>query len=363
MSRIISIGTASPPYSVDQNTILDYMQHAYDNETASRKLNALFHSSGIYKRYSAVPDFDGRHHPDNFFSRPIPEIEKRLGKFKETAVELAIQAVSNALEKLHTDIVTMEFSHLITVTCTGILAPGIDSMLMEKLELPNDIFHTSLNFLGCNAAFPSMKIADAIARTEANARILVVCVELCTLHFQPKDNTDNLLSNTIFGDGAAAYIVVNDEYARLNNLRGLNMKGHYASLLHDGKDLMGWNITPVNFEMILSPKIPDFIGDNMLELMPKIWRNLQLLPEKIDYWAVHPGGRKILDIFKKKMNLGDEKMVYSYRILNDFGNMSSATILFVISEILKNNLKQGDIVFSMGFGPGISIDTSWFTYA
>jgi predicted naringenin-chalcone synthase len=254
-------------------------------------------------------------------------------------------------------------THLITVTCTGLYAPGFDTEIMEQLNLPNDIFRTSINFMGCNAAFPAMKIADLIAKTDDNAKILIVCVELCTLHFQAKDNNDNLLSNTIFGDGAAAVLVVSEKAAKQKNLKGLGMEGFYSLLLGKGKDFMGWNIKPLNFEMILDPAIPDFIGENVKDIVLKAGMILNFKYTEIDKWAVHPGGKKILDAVKKQLELSTDDLQYSYKVLAEYGNMSSPTILFVLNEMMYANHKPNESIFAIGFGPGLSIETAKFTYA
>ena len=137
----------------------------------------------------------------------IPTVLDRSDIYKEHAVSLAMDALHDSFGKMNTSMAEFGITHLITVTCTGIYAPGIDVALIEQLNLPQDIFHTSFNFLGCNAAFPAIKLGDMIAKTDENAKVLIVCVELCTLHFHPRNNHDNLLSNTLFGDGAAAVII------------------------------------------------------------------------------------------------------------------------------------------------------------
>ena len=364
MSKIISIGTAVPKYGTKQSTLLDFMHTAYKDDSASRKLKILFHHSGINTRYSVIPDFDTsntEHYLFNGNPNP-PTVEKRLGQYKENAVSLAIDAIQNSLQKINTTVAEFGITHLITVSCTGIYAPGIDTEIMEQLDLPNDIFHTSINFMGCNAAFPALKIADMIAKTDEKAKVLVVCVELCTLHFQPKDNHDNLLSNTIFGDGAAAVIVVSDTAAKQNHQNGLVLNGFYSLLLNKGKDLMGWNITPVNFEMVLDAKIPEFIGEEVNDVVLKAGKKLNITPSAINKWAIHPGGKKILDTIKKELQLNDEDMQYSYKVLNEFGNMSSPTILFVLNEIMQAEHKPNETIFSIGFAPGLSIETALFTY-
>jgi predicted naringenin-chalcone synthase len=365
MSKIISIGTAVPGYGTEQSTILDFMQAAYNDDIASRKLKLLFKYSGIKTRYSVVSDFDKSKSKRSFFNKnqTAPTVEKRLNLFKEQAILLAIEAIQNSIKRLNTTIAEFGITHLITVSCTGLFAPGIDAELIEQLNLPNDIFHTAINFQGCNAAFPALKLGDMIAKTDENAKVLIVCVELCTLHFQPKNNHDNLLSNTIFGDGAAAAVVVSDSYAKLNHKSGMTINGFYSLLLKKGKDLMGWNITPVNFEMILDSKVSEFIGDEVDDVVLKAGKKLNITPEKIDKWAIHPGGKKILDTIKKQLQLTDADLQYSYKILDEYGNMSSPTILFVLNELMQADHKPDETIFSIGFGPGISIETALFSYA
>ncbi|NVO11833.1 MAG: type III polyketide synthase [Bacteroidales bacterium] len=364
MSRIISIGTSVPLYGTKQGVILNYMHDAYGNEEVSRKLNILFNHSGIETRYSVVSDFANPKKETHLLNgvQGLKNVEERMNIFKENAVSLAIRAIQNSIEKINTTVSNFGFTHLITVSCTGLYAPGIDAELVEQLNLPNDIFRTSINFLGCNAAFHALKLGDMIARTEEDAKVLIVCVELCTLHFQPKNNHDNLLSNTIFGDGAAALIITSDSYGKKHQHKGLSIDGFYSLLLSNGKNLMGWNITPVNFEMILDSRVPEFIGDEIESIILKASKKFNIQPESINNWAIHPGGKKILDTIKKQLQLADIDLHYSYKILSEYGNMSSPTILFVLNEILESQLKSNETIFSIGFGPGISIETALFTY-
>lgn len=364
MSKIISIGTAVPEYGTEQSVILGFMKDAYCDDVASRKLNVLFKHSGISTRYSTIPDFDKTKLKNVLFNekQDTSTVENRLTVFKEKAIPLAIEAITNALKKINANISDFGITHLITVSCTGLYAPGIDAELIEELNLPNDIFHISVNFLGCNAAFHALKIADLITRSDDNAKVLIVCVELCTLHFQPKNNHDNLLSNTIFGDGAAAVIITSDKYQNNPTQNSLVINGFYSLLLPKGKDLMGWNITPVNFEMILDAKIPDFIGNEINTIILKASEKFNIEPNSIKKWAVHPGGKKILDTIKKELQLNDDDLKYSYKILDEYGNMSSPTILFVLNELMEAKQNKNDSIFSIGFGPGLSIETALFRF-
>jgi predicted naringenin-chalcone synthase len=363
-SKIIAVGTAVPDFGSRQETILAFMQHAYQEPVASRKLNMLFMQSGISKRYSVVPDFLNHGNEVLFKNEEEkPDIHKRTLEFKLHAITLAVNAIKQACRKINSSIDNLGITHLITVTCTGLHAPGLDAGLIETLNLPPDIFHTSLNFLGCNAAFPALKIADTIVRADNSARVLVVCVELCTLHFQPKGNSDNLLSNTIFGDGSAAVFMVSENAPEFKSNSGLVVRNFYSSLLLNGKDLMGWNLTPLNFEMVLNSGLPRFLGDELNLLKEKIATAFQIQFKDVNHWAVHPGGKRVLDEVKMQLQFTHGELDCSYNVLQNYGNMSSPTVLFVLSEILNNGIKNADTVLCMGFGPGISVDTALMEYA
>lgn len=364
MTKIISIGTAVPQHRTKQAAILEFMHVVYNNEIASRKLNVLFNNSGIDERYSVIPDFDKTKNEHVFFNGTPTKanVDSRINVFKERAIPLAVEAIQEAYKKLDTSIEEFGVTHLITVTCTGLSAPGIDVELMTRLHLKDDIYHTSVNFLGCNAAFHALKIADMICKTDPGAKVLVVCVELCTLHFQPKDNHDNLLSNTIFGDGAAAVVITSGRQSDGQHHKGLTIDGFYSLLLNKGKKLMGWDVTPVNFEMILNAGIPEFIGSEVESIVERATARFNISPAEINKWAIHPGGKKIIDTIKKRLKLTDDDVNSAYKVLNEYGNMSSPTILFVFNELLEKEFEEGSAVFSIGFGPGLSIETALMRY-
>lgn len=361
-SRIVSIGTAVPGYSSTQQTILNFMHMEYQNTLASRKLNLLFHQSAIQSRHSVIPDFSDANERLLFpFTHKLPNVTERMDVYRKESLPLAKNAVEDAFNYIGSNVAQFGITHLITVTCTGIYAPGLDVELLQELNLPDDTFRTSVNFLGCNAAFPALKIADSIVKAQPDARVLIVSVELCTIHFCPKDNSDNLLSNTIFGDGAAAVIVVSDAIAKEMNLKGFVLDGFYPVVLKKGKELMGWNITSLNFEMILDSGVAEFLGQELDSLMVSVAQKLNLTKEAIHHWAVHPGGKKILDTVQRGLSLNNNELKHSYNVLRRHGNMSSPTILFVLKELLKSQPTSGETVFAMGFGPGISIETASMT--
>lgn len=358
-SRIVSIGTAVPDYLTSQNAILNFMHKEYQDTTASRKLNILFHQSAIESRHSVVPDFSDTDERSLFpLTHELPNVSDRMDVYRKQSLPLAVKAVDAAFKNLHSSVESFGITHLITVTCTGIYAPGLDIELFQELNLPQDTFRTALNFLGCNAVFPALKIADSIVKSHTNAKVLIVSVELCTLHFRPKNDSDNLLSNTIFGDGAAALVMISEAAAEDRHLEGFTLNGFLPVLLKKGKDLMGWNITSVNFEMILDSGVAEFLGQELEVLMAEVAEKLEMTPPMIHHWAVHPGGKKILDTIQRGLHLENNELKHSYEVLRNFGNMSSTTILFVLNELFKSRPKSGETIFAMGFGPGISIETA-----
>jgi predicted naringenin-chalcone synthase len=365
MSRLVSIGTAVPKHLTPQATILEFMHSAYYSDTASRKLNILFNHSGIDQRYSVLPDFDKKRNRHVFFNG-VPskaDVEDKMNVFKQEALPLAVSAIQELFRNMKASPSDLPVTHLITVTCTGLYSPGLDVALIKELDLPNDIFHTAVNFMGCNAAFHALKMADLIVRSNPDANVLIVCVELCTLHFQPKNNPDHLLSNTIFGDGAAAVLVTDDVRAEAEKYEGFKLEGFYSLVLNEGKSLMGWDLAASNFEMTLNAGIPSFIGKEASYIVGKIIQHFSISPESIHEWAIHPGGKRILDTIQNELQLPQHKMKHSYQVLKEYGNMSSPTILFVLNELIKKGAEENKTILSIGFGPGLSIESALLTHA
>jgi len=247
-----------------------------------------------------------------------------------------------------------EITHLITVTCTGLSAPGLDLQLMELLNLPKNIFRTSVNFMGCYAAIHALKLADTIAMTDPDARILIVCTELFTLHFQQKATTDNITSSLLFGDGSAAVLVTGSA----DSSDGFPLIGFYGEVIPRGKQDMSWELSSTGFAMTLTSYVPSLIEEDFEKLVNQSLARQGCTRDQITQWAIHPGGRRILESIEKSLSLPKEKLETSYQILKEYGNMSSPTILFVLKQILadlKNTPNQK--VFGAAFGPGLTMET------
>lgn len=356
---IAGIGKQLAGFRFRQEDVLDYMKQSYNDNTASRKLAILSRQSGINQRYSVVPDFNiGCENPGLFDRKAKPLLEKRMEVYKNSALSMAIAAVDNAFSKLQGKLEPKQVTHVLTVSCTGLYAPGLSTQLIEHYNLPETTFHTGINFMGCNASFPALRLADLIVKADQDAVVIIVCVEICTIHFQPKDNDDNLLANTIFSDGAAAMVITSGESARMRGFTGIEILGFSSLTLNKGKSLMAWDVNSINFEMVLSPDIPGFIGGNVKYLSEKLTAEFGLDNLQNVKWAIHPGGKRILDEFVYQMGIQKEDISESYKILSEFGNMSSVTIIFVLDEILSNNGFTGPLI-EVGFGPGISIESAF----
>ena len=355
MSKIISIGTAVPDYKHQQDEILGFMQRVFAlGEADKRKLKFLYRQGGIETRYSAIPDFSLPTNEWKFFSptenlEPFPVLEKRMQWYQQYAATLSLKAILSCREKF----IDQKITHLITVSCTGMCAPGLDLELLELLQLPATTFRTSVNFMGCYAAIHALKIADAFCNADKNANVLIVCTELCTLHFQKEQTIDNITSSMLFSDGAAAVLVSgNDEQ------EGLRIDHFYSTVAAKGRQDMVWELSSKGFLMTLSGYVADLIEENFDELVTNALTAADLDKEKITHWCIHPGGKKILEAVHKSLGFTNGQLQHCYDVLKDYGNMSSPTVLFVLQKIMKSldGSKKNEI-FGAAFGPGLTMET------
>jgi predicted naringenin-chalcone synthase len=207
--------------------------------------------------------------------------------------------------------------------------------------------------MGCYAAIHGLKIADAICRSEKNAKVMIVCTELCTLHFQKEPTIDNIASSLLFGDGAAAVLVTNSEY----NKKGLKLDQFYSEVISKGKKDMAWELSSSGFLMTLSGFVPELLEEDFNPLVTKVLEKAHVDRKEIAQWCVHPGGRRILDAIHRSLSFTNGDLKYSYETLKEVGNLSSATILFVLKKIMNSGLTTGQRVFGAAFGPGLTMET------
>ena len=351
-SSIVSIGVSNPGAPILQSEIARFMQLAHQlDEIEGRKLEFIYRKTGIESRHSVLQDFDKKSVDDfTFFPKnkslgPFPGTKARMEVFQKTAPDLAAEAATSCMHQPGESINAL--THLILVSCTGMVAPGVELQLMQKLGLADTVERYCVHFMGCYAAFTGLKLADKILRAEPEARVLLVSVELCTLHFQKEYSEDNLLANSLFGDGAAAALVMNSN-------KGLRLKSYLSQVLRDGDQDMAWGIGDFGFEMKLSKYIPVLLDKGIRQLKEVFEDKFKL--SQIRNFAIHPGGKQILQKVQEAFELSPEVNIHALDVLRQFGNMSSATILFVLDRILKDESVQGEIL-AMGFGPGLTLET------
>jgi predicted naringenin-chalcone synthase len=357
MSYITSIATANPENKISQTTIADFMVKAmglsHDDE---RKLRALHRMSGIDTRYSVLPDY-ARSHNFDFYpngDEPFPSTKQRLSLFQKHAVHLSVSASEKCFSKI-SDLKRSEVTHLVVVSCTGMYAPGLDIDLVKALGLKSTIERTSINFMGCYAAFNALKLANTFCDQSEDAKVLVVCTELCSIHFQRESTDDNLLANSLFADGSAALLVEGVPRS------GMNLKpvSFFCDIATEGEHDMAWTVGDLGFEMRLSSYVPDVIQRGIKKLTASLLQKTSQKFSNISYFAIHPGGKKILEAIESELGLTKSQNQYAYEVLKNFGNMSSPTVLFVLNEVCKNlnGIDGGKRILSFAFGPGLTLES------
>ena len=347
MSFITHFGTSLPKFKNSQRDIQKFMLELSDaSETEKRKMGLMYARSGIETRYSVVPDYscdinDRVFFPKNKTLSPFPSLENRMKIYEKEAVSLGVEAVKDAIKEVE----SVKFTHLISVSCTGLSAPGLDVALVEALNLPTDIVRTSINFMGCYAAIHALKQADAICKSQKDAKVLIVLVELCTLHFQKENTIDFITSNLLFGDGAACCIVENSNC-------GLEIQSFYSKLYLEKQDSMAWHVSSSGFLMSLKSEVPAIIEENLPSFVASSIEKSKVL--QIDNWVIHPGGKSILESSVKALNIKREALAGSFEVLKNFGNMSSCSLVFILKNLIQIDNQH---TFVAGFGPGITMES------
>jgi predicted naringenin-chalcone synthase len=354
-SSIVSIGLSNPGAPIPQAEISRFMQLAHQLDAQERrKLDFLYRKSGIDSRHSVLDDFqteevsDFTFFPKNKELHPFPGTAARMQVFEEKGPELAEQAVRSALQQAEVE--ANSLTHLILISCTGMVAPGLELDLMRRLGIPSSVERYCIHFMGCYAAFTGLRLADQLVKANPKARVLVVSVELCTLHFQKEYTEDNLLANSLFGDGAAAALVMQSE-------KGLQIKNYFSEVLWEGEKDMAWKIGDFGFEMRLSQYIPSLLNQGIRRLRDLFEAKFNF--SQVKHVAIHPGGKQILIQVQEAFGLSPEVNQHALEVLRTCGNMSSASILFVLERMLQDSSIQGDIL-ALGFGPGLTLETTHY---
>ncbi len=345
------IATAVPPHDV-HGAFIDLAMAFLPEGTERSLFRRMVRMSQIEHRYSVLEpvagengawsDTEGLYVPGNF-----PPTTRRMEVFERFAPRLARCALNKlAVSEEERRAVT----HVIVTSCTGLYAPGLDFDIVEHLGLSRSVERTMIGFMGCYAAINALKSAHHIIRSEPESRVLILNLELCTLHMQETPNLEQLLSFLLFADGCAASLVS----ARP---QGLAIDSFFALQIPKSSGLITWRISELGFDMHLSGQVPGELRRALEEVGSEITRGSD--PASIDLWAVHPGGRTILDAVEKGLELKPEALADSRLILAQFGNMSSATVMFVLQQMMRR-AQPGEQGCAMSFGPGVAAETMLF---
>ena len=359
-SYLSSIGISLPQYRINQKNAASNFSFLLGLDNARKIiLEKIFENTTIEHRYSVLDDYVKSPGEFTFFSNtedghPIPTTAMRMKIYQASAIDLALEAVKKCLNQPN-GCKHKEITHLITVSCTGMYAPGIDVDLTLKLGLNKDVQRICINFMGCHGAFPALRVADAICQSNKNACVLVVCIELSSLHLERSQAVDNIVSSALFSDGCAAALVkgnTSDEPC-------IKLEDFHSTLINKTSDLMTWTIGNHGFHIFLSGQVANSLEEDVGDLIRAFLQNSKVQLRDIDLFAIHPGGIRILEACEKAFEINTDKNRFSRETLKDYGNMSSVTILFVLKNIMQGLYKKdsGRKMVAVGFGPGLTLET------
>jgi len=340
---IQGIGSSVPQHSVTQFEAANFLTQGSEDEKQAHLLQRLFRKTGIQKRHIAWRS-NSLKIPNN-----LGGTRDRMCYFENAAPALSIAAASNAIKQ--SGIPISQISHLITASCTGFFAPGIDIALIKALELSTSVSRTNVGFMGCHGAFNGLKVAAGLCGDGESA--LLVCTELCSLHVQASQLEQHAVANSLFADGAAAVV---GTQCQSNDLA---LTSSISKIVPDSEELMSWKVTDTGFVMTLSPHVSEVIANELHNLISPWLSTHALRIEDIGGWAIHPGGPKILEVIAETLGLSEEQMSASRKIFTEYGNMSSPTVLFILEELLRQRISPPFVM--LGFGPGLAIEAILFT--
>lgn len=353
---LTGLGLATPQFQISQQDACRLTLDMSCDAPEQRDLMSLiYRHSGVQTRGSVVlraatgtlaereEFFLEREHP---LDRG-PGTAARMQVYEREALPLALQAARAALSEA--DCLPREITHVVAASCTGFGAPGIDVGLVQQLRLPPSTQRFLLGFMGCHGSFNALSLASALVKADASAVVLVCAVELCSLHHFYGWDAEKVVANALFADGAGAAICRSE--TRDDTWRIVR---HGSVVLENTADAMSWNIGDHGFEMTLSKELPALIEQHLGRWMTKFLEQEHLTLDQVGSWAIHPGGPRILDACRRSLGIAEDQLAVSREVLAQHGNMSSATIFFVLDQLRQRNAPRP--IVALGFGPGLSIE-------
>jgi predicted naringenin-chalcone synthase len=362
---LLAIGTALPEHTIAQADAATAAQSLCADAGHARLLPALYRRSSVSRRGSVLLEGpNGPIPPRQSFFPPAegpldrgPTTRERLQRYEQAAAPLAITSATAALSTVSWD--PARITHLVTVSCTGFAAPGVDAAMIKALGLSPAIARTNIGFMGCHGAINALRVAEAFARADADARVLLTAVELCSLHFQYGPNPQQAVANALFADGAASAVIGAE--SRAGTSSGLScwpIAATGSCLLPESGDAMTWHVRDHGFEMSLSARVPSLIEAHLRPWLSDWLESHDVRPGDVRSWAIHPGGPRVISTVATALGLGPDAQAASLGVLNDHGNMSSPTILFILNRLRRAEAPLPCV--ALAFGPGLVIEAALF---
>ena len=360
--QLLGLGTAVPDASVNQTEGLAVARSLGDPELRTATwLDKVYAHSGVKRRHQVIGRGlidDVLHGTRDSGSIFLPSLEgendgpttaQRMELYAEHAPKLGIAASAKALAEANME--PNRVTHLITVSCTGFIAPGVDYAIMQQLRLPATVQRTHVGFMGCHGALNGLRVANAFATADPSAVVLVCAVELCSLHYYYGVQPDRVVANALFADGAAAVVGTGS-----TSKAAWQLHANGSCLIDKTEKAMAWTVGDYGFEMTLSRKIPHYIAQSLRPWLEAWLTDNGLSLADVNNWAVHPGGPKILSAVQETLELSDNAMSTSRRIYETHGNMSSPTVLFTIQQLRHQGVAGPTVM--LGFGPGLVVEAA-----
>ncbi|MFP4224990.1 MAG: type III polyketide synthase [Phycisphaeraceae bacterium] len=357
---LLSLATARPEGQIDQHDAWQIAaERCCQTPRQKRMLQTIYRQTTVQQRgYAASPGSGNGHTaadaraffpPANADQPRGPAVSERMSRYQELALPFARHAAASAVEQA--GIAPDQIRQLVVVTCTGFAAPGLDVGLIDALALDPGTGRTLIGFMGCHGALNGLRVARGLA--QPGEAVLLVAVELCSLHFQYGWQPQQLVANALFADGAAAAVGVADGSAESAPFRLLD---NASRLLPDSRDAMTWRIGDHGFEMTLSPCVPNLIEQHLPAFLQDWLARHGLTPGDVGSWAVHPGGPRVLTAVEHALDLPPDALATSRQVLAECGNMSSPTVMFILDRLGRQNAPRPWV--AMGFGPGLMVEAA-----
>ncbi|CAG9623695.1 type III polyketide synthase [Sutcliffiella rhizosphaerae] len=345
MPKIISIGTSIPKYEIDQVTAAKFAEELFEESFKDiSRLLTVFQNGLIEKRHFVrdIEWFKQRH-----------SIKEKNDIYIHEAVAYGTEAINSCL--LKESVPFEDIEAIFFISTTGFSTPSIEARIMNILPFSPFTKRIPIWGLGCAGGAAGLSRAYEYCLAFPKAKVLILCVELCSLTFQKNDRSkSNLIGTSLFADGIACVLMVGDEVKTNSEATYPKLLGSQSTLMKESEDVMGWEIRDGGLYVVFSRDIPniitDWLGPNVERFLARYHRKKNDLSQ----FVLHPGGLKILDAYQKSLGIDAQKLSASQKVLKEYGNMSSATVIYVLKEIMESNPSKGDLGLAAAMGPGFS---------